>query len=248
MRYFLFLILTFFSISAFSQNLGSIQIGGNTTTGTIQSYAFTSSLDFSKKLKNLMIGSNSTYRWSEKSVSGSNQLALFENEFYTMDYISLELKKQFKVLAFTEDQSSYTRKVKFLSSVGIGAGLSILTKGRFKLSFSEALMPEKYESELKSSYDNESIRSSSRLKIEYKLKKVDISSINLYQPSIYSEKNLKYSQNLNFRSTNSITMPLTKTYSIGFTYTDSYIGYSHYLNPKIKAEDKSTSLVLKVCF
>ena len=151
---------------------------------------------------------------------------------------------KWKVIAFTEDERSYTRNINFRGAIGAGAERILVKTSTVKLSVSEAILPEYYWSKSNDVNNNFTIRSSSRLKFELNVKSITASSVTLFQPSIFSDRKTNFADNLNLRSTNTVSIKVHNHYSVGLIYTISYQGYPHFVNSSVSPTQENLSILV----
>lgn len=246
--------LLFFSIAALIANLSSAQqisksisLGADGSRGNFSSIGVTVKADIKKDTGKFTWALTPIYRWSEQSPYGQSKMNLYENEFYLTGNIARKFGA-WKILAFTEDEKSYMRNIKLRGSLGLGAAHDILERGGWDISISEVILPEYYWSSIDPTKNNFTVRLSTRFKLEYESSLFKLSSTTLYQPAIFSDREVDYASNLNLRSTNSLTYKIKKGYEIGVLYVYSYQGYPYYINKAVSPSQETASLILKMTF
>ena len=140
------------------------------------------------------------------------------------------------------------RKIDLRSSAGLGLGVSIIKNKKFDIVFSEVILPEYFWSSIKVSNNNFTVRASSRLRANYESGLIKISSVTLFQPAIYSSREVSFLDNLNMRSTNTIAIKIKKNLEVGLVYTYSYQGYPHYITNAVNPSQETASVLLKYTF
>jgi hypothetical protein len=241
-------VILFFLVNTnlLSQNEYDFKLGGDGNTGNYNSIGLT--LDLKTKLKDsnsIYQEYNTFYRLSAQSAYKSQKLNLYENELYLNLYNYKEIKK-FKFIVFSEIEHSFMRSIRYRANFGIGLGYTFVNSKIFKLNISEILLPEFFNSDLGEYYDVFNIRSSTRIKGEFIIDKVKLSTLNLIQPVFYNSKNItSLENNLNLRSFNELDFSISKYFSIGINYLLTIQGYSSYINAEIKPIEQTFFISLK---
>jgi hypothetical protein len=225
----------------------SISLGADGSRGNFSSVGVTVKADIKKDTGKFTWALSPTYRWSEQSPYGQSAMNLYENEIYLTGNLSRKFGA-WKILAFTEDEKSYMRNIQLRGSLGIGAAHDILERGGWDISVSEVILPEYYWSSIDQTKDNFTVRLSTRFKLEYESSLFKLSSTTLYQPAVFSDREVDYLNNLNMRSTNTVTYKIKKGYEIGILYVYSYQGYPYYINKAVSPSQETASLILKMAF
>ena len=70
----------------------------------------------------------------------------------------------------------------------------------------------------------------------------------LFQPSIISNRNVGFYENLNSRTISNLTFKINDHYNVGLSHILTYQGYPTYLNNQIKALEQTTNFVLTYSF
>jgi hypothetical protein len=247
MKFILTIILLAVSLPGFSQIKKSISVGGDGTRGNFSAIGITTKAELKRDTGSYQWNLNTTYRWSKQSAYGKSEMTQYENEVYLTGNISKQIGK-FKVIGFTEDERSYMRKIDLRSSAGLGLGVSIIKNKKFDIVFSEVILPEYFWSSIKVSNNNFTVRASSRLRANYESGLIKISSVTLFQPAIYSSREISFLDNLNMRSTNTIALKIKKNLEVGLVYTYSYQGYPHYITNAVNPSQETASVLLKYTF
>lgn len=225
----------------------SISLGADGSRGNFSSIGVTVKADIKKDTGKFTWALSPIYRWSEQSPYGQTKMNLYENELYLTGNIARKVGA-WKIMAFSEDEKSYMRNIKLRGSLGIGAAHDILERHGWDISVSEVILPEYYWSSIDQTKNNFTVRLSTRFKLEYESGLFKLSSITLYQPAIFSDRDVDYSSNLNMRSTNTLTYKIKKGYEIGVLYVYSYQGYPYYINKAVSPSQETASLILKMAF
>ena len=244
MKQIFIVILVVLAVEAHSQLKGSFQAGGNANYGNYSMISFHASADLVKEYSHHTWSFTPSYRWSRRSSYGSDKLNLYEDELYLDASWSKSIKNGWKMIAFTEDEKSFLRKMVLRASLGAGIGKQLIDTLGFNATLSEVILPEYYWSTMKSA-NNGVIRLSTRFKLIYENTRLIISSITLYQPAILSERDVTYSNNLNIRSTNSVTVKAGKKFSVGISHLLIYQGYPHYISISVKPLENDFAMNLK---
>lgn len=140
------------------------------------------------------------------------------------------------MICFGESENSYLKKIKFRGCLGLGYGYDIFRNDKVTIMISEVILPEEYYSDVNQSDNLFSLRSSTRVKFEYK-GKVTFKSITLIQPSLYSQPHVNFNDNINMRSNNSIDLKITKNMSVSLQTNLNFSTYPVYLDKKIENTD-----------
>ncbi len=247
MKYLILIIVILSAQLSSAQTTKSLSLGADGSRGNFSSVGVTLKADLKKDAGKYQYAWVSTYRWSEQSAYGKNTLNLYENELYGTGSITKQLGK-WKLMAFTEDEKSYLRKIRLRGSLGLGLGHSIIKARGFDVVISEVILPEYYWSSESVSKNNFTVRASTRFKFEYVKGIFKTSSVTLFQPAVFSTRDVSFNDNLNLRSTNSISFKLNTVIELGVLYTISYQGYPHYLNKAVSPSQETASLMVKCNF
>lgn len=241
-----FFILAFICLfnTGFSQISKSISLGANGSRGNFSSIGVTIRTELSKDTGRFNWSINPTYRWSEQSRPGESNMTMYESELYLASNLSRRIGK-WKITAFTESERSYMRKIDLRGSLGVGVGYDLIKSKELNLTISEIILPEYYWSAVNNVNDNFTVRSSTRLKLEIQKNSFKFNSMTLYQPAIFTNREVGYLDNLNVRSTNSITMVVSKGLEIGLLYVYSYEGYPAFVNQRVSPTQENISIMIK---
>lgn len=146
-----------------------------------------------------------------------NSFSLKEKEFYiNLSYSHYTKKPKLKFITFSENETSFLRKIWWRTTLGSGYSYKFYDKNNCLLEISEALMTEKID--YVSLPDFYSVRSSTRVKFIYNKTPFSISSISLVQPLLFSDGNVS---NLIIRSSTSVDVAISK--NVKFGIVDDYI-------------------------
>ena len=242
----LLIFLIFLSISCQAQVSKSISIGTSVNFGNLNSInlnvqsAFSS--DSSSKV-NWSINPTFTYTL----INQNNKFITYERESYLTLSLSHKFGKKFKVIGFADAENSYLRKTLFRFSGGAGVGYEIVNKNNCKLSISEVIMPEIYISEDRKK-NIISIRPSTRIKLLYNGERFKLESINYFQPSMWTSNNIKFINNINFKSNTTIEVPITKIISIGTQFSAQVFTLPTYFDSTTRIYDTNLSFLIKAYF
>jgi len=244
MRYLLLVTVLLLAQIGNGQIAKNLSIGANGSRGNFSSLGLTVKAEIKKDTGNYNWSINSNYRWSEQSPYGTARMNLYENEFYVTANLTKAIGRNWKLMSFTEDEKSFQRKINLRSSVGLGFGLTVIKTKKCTLNISELVLPEYYSSSSNMDMDNFTVRASTRIRFDAIKSQIKISSITLFQPAIYSDRQVSFQNNLNIRSTNSINLTLTKKYSIGLLYILSYQAYPYYINKAVNPLQETASIII----
>jgi hypothetical protein len=247
MRILILLIVLVLSQLSNGQISKTLSLGADCSKGNFSSVGLTVKAEIKKDSGQYTWSINPNYRWSEQSPYGSHDMNLYENELYNTANLSRQIGK-WKVLLFTEEERSFQRKINFRGSVGIGLGHSIIKNKSVNFNISEVILPEYYSSSSNSSMNNFTVRSSIRIRFDYTKQIFKLSSVTLFQPAIYSDRQVSFHDNLNIRSTNLVSVNVNKRYSVGLLYTLSYQGYPYYINKAVRPLQETASIIVGLIF
>ena len=233
-------------INSYAQFKGSAQIGGSANFGNYSMINLVESADFSRVTDKSSFSLLPSYRWTKKSAYGSNRLTQYENEPYVSASLTRK-EEEYRIMIFSETEASFLRKEKLRFALGAGIGKT-LKFSNGTISLSEIILPEKYWSNLGKTWDNISVRASTRIKVLVKIKNLDFSTVNLIQPPIWSQKTNRLGDNLNIRSTNTVTLNPMNKISICFTYNLIYQGYPNYINLSVRTSENDFTMGVKMAF
>jgi hypothetical protein len=246
MRYLLLVAVLLLAQISNGQIAKNLSLGADGARGNFSSLGLNVKAEIKKDTGKYAWSINSNYRWSEQSPYGTTSMNLYESELYTTANLTKDLGRNWKLMGFTENEKSFQRKINLRSSVGLGFGLSIIKTKKCTLNISELILPEYYSSSSNADMNNFTVRASTRFRFDAIHSLVKVSSITLFQPAIYSDRQVSFNNNLNIRSTNSITLSLNKKYSIGLLYVLSYQGYPYYINKAVSPLQETASIIVGI--
>lgn len=245
-------ILIFLSLSLFGQTdttkIGmNLSLGGNYTGGNFSIYSFYIKSSLTGEWKNNELNLSPNFQYSQIANDGVN-FKLRERElYYNLSYT--KRWNNFRALLYNESENSFLRKVDFRTSAGMGVGYKFIKTKQVELDISELVLPEFLLSTFGNDFDNFAIRLSTRLKFVYNHKNFKISSITLFQPSLYTIKNgnihINFVDNINLRSSNSIEYSPFNWFSIGIGNEVILQTYSASINPNVRPVDYNLSLFFR---
>lgn len=241
MRFYTFLLLFCSYSFSFSQVTKSVALGSSMTLGNLNSININAQAAFSKDTGRINWNINPMFNYT--LVKEATIFKTFERESFLTASISKRYGK-WKLIGFCDMENSYLRKVLYRVSSGLGAGITIYENSKCKATISEVLMPEYFLSDDISRSERFSIRASTRLKLKYS-GKVNFESISFFQPALWTTGNLRITDNLNFRTTNTLDIPLSKKISVGAQFVMSLFTLPHYLDKTVKISDSRLSILLK---
>lgn len=222
----------------------SITLGGNYQQGNINNTTITSAGELSGYGRNHFWSILPTYKYLINDLSPSNASVSKQNELYSVQNYTFRTNQIFKLMVFSEIEHSQIKRIDLRANLGFGAGLKILKTDRLEILASEVMLPDYYKSLLiklaHPQRDNLSLRMSTRLKIQYKLdKNITFTSVNLFQPAIYTKTlnydyNISTNQNTNFRSSNQIDFLIKGGLSMGISIDYLYQTYLQWIQENDK--------------
>jgi hypothetical protein len=250
MKYLPFFIMMIVSLSSFSQTNDSIRysitIGGQYQSGNVNSSLFSTMLDVSGYRSKHSWSILPTYKYFYNSKSPSNSSPSEQNEFYSVQNWNWRNDKPIRMLFFSEIEHSQIKKIQLRYNIGWGVGFKIIKSNNIDLGLSEVLLPDYYQSmnilniNSKNSVlqrNNESIRSSTRLKFTLKKSNISIISVIMIQPALYTKdydgQSISILDNTNFRSTEQIDFTINNGLSYGLMFDYDYQSYLGYINYKL---------------
>ena len=246
MRIFLALIFILLTNQSLGQVKGFLSFGGDLNSGNFNSVGVTIKGELKIDTNQKQLTVSPSYRWSEQS-SGTDEMQKYEDELYLTSNLTKSIKN-WKVLGFAEAERSYLRKIDLRSSVGVGAGYEIFNCKGWSVNLSEVLLPEYYWSDVNSQWNNFTVRASTRFKVEYESVILKITSVSLFQPSIFSSRETSFLYNLNARNNTAVSIKIANKYEVGLSYVMTYQGYPAYINSAIRPAQQNSSVFLKYSF
>ena len=151
-----------------------------------------------------------------------------------------DLKKGFSLIAFSDFEHSYSKRIDLRVAGGIGIKKEISGKG-FRTNTS--LAPVYDDMLIKGNWEN-SFRVSLRQSISREVLGVLISNVVLYQPAFWSKSGFTGSNNTNLSNNLDITRKISKTVSIGISYESWTSTLPTKFNEGLKATDQRVSFTL----
>lgn len=241
-RNIILIICMFASGNAYSQIKTSVGLGANVSTGNSEIYGINSKAS---------LGSldNSNHQWgiSPNFVytmvrNDNNEYQTKQREAYMTGSYSTKIGKS-KIIGYGELENSFNKKIDLRSSLGAGWGYDLIRNEKVTLLFSEAIMGESYQSSINTSKNLQSIRLSTRIKLEIK-KPIKFTSITFFQPGIVSDVKIPFRNNINLRSNNTIEIPINKRMSFNINCDVNGSTYSRFVDPTVKSYDVITSFMI----
>jgi hypothetical protein len=252
MRFNFIFLLLFIHTFCFSQNDSSklklnLSIGGNYTGGNFNLYNLFVKSSLSKSWKDNEVYFSPNFQYSQISNDRVN-FKLREREiYYNLSYT--KRWDNFRLLVYNEFENSFLRKVDFRGSMGMGAGVKIFKKRNLELDVSEMVLPEFLLSNFGNNFDNFALRLSTRLKFVFSQNNFKLSSVSLFQPSLYTVKNgtdiINFKDNLNLRSLNSLEYSPLKWFSIGINNEVIFQTYSNSIDSNVSPIDYNISVFFR---
>jgi hypothetical protein len=151
-----------------------------------------------------------------------------------------DLKKGFSLIAFSDLEHSYSKKIDLRVAGGIGIKKEINGKG-FRTNTS--LAPVYDDMLINGDWEN-SFRISVRQSISREVLGVLISNIVLYQPAFWSKSGFTGSNNTNLSNNLEITKKISKTISLGISYESWTSTLPIKFKDELKATDQRVSFTL----
>lgn len=248
-----FLVLfLFFCTFCFSQTDSSklklnLSIGGNYTGGNFNLYTLFVKSSISKSWNKNEVSFSPNFQYSQISNDRINFKLREREVYYNLSYT--KRWDNFRVLIYNEAENSFLRKIDFRGSLGIGAGVKIFKSDNLELDISEMILPEFLISNFGNDFDNFALRLSTRLKFVYSQNNFKLSSITLFQPSLYTIKNgdeiVYFKDNLNLRSLNSLEYSPLKWFSIGLNNEIIFQTYSNSIDSNVSPIDYNFSIFFR---
>jgi hypothetical protein len=181
-------------------------------------------------------------------IKNKDDYETYEKETFFTSSISRHFGK-WKIISFSDAENSYLRKIRFRVSSGIGLGYVLLHNSMFKISISEVIMPEYYLSEPSEedsvNRENFTLRPSTRFKLKYS-HKFTFESISFIQPAIWTSSDIRFKDNINFRTTNTLDAPIGKKISIGFQFIMQIFTLPNYFDDNVRIIDSKLSFIAKL--
>jgi hypothetical protein len=224
-----------------------LNLGGNISLGNFTTYNLIFRSENELRWNNIEINLNPKFQYSQISTAGI--LRLREREVYT----TLSFTKRnnnWRFLFFGELEHTFLRKIDLRTSFGFGIGKKLIKTKNLELDISEVLLPEITISDFNNNrLDNFALRPSTRIKFVWEKTPLKFTSINLFQPSIYTVKNggniIPFVDNINARSLNNFEVSIAKHISLGVGTEVIIQTYPSSLNPTVMPVDWIISLFIK---
>jgi len=173
----------------------------------------------------------------------NGDIILTRREFYNTLTLSKKISNNYKLIGFSEVESSLVQKLNLRYNIGVGPGFKYIKNGN-EISISEVILLESLNSNIKSVDDYFLIRLSTRVKFILKTQFGSLSSTNLLQPAIYTTQDINVNKHMICRSNNKIEFDVNKVFKTGFTYDLSYRSYTTYLVKTVKPFDWNTNFFI----
>jgi len=239
------LTLALLSLAGFSQSKpkDAFGIGGTYQLGNSKGYSITSQLYLYNDSSQTQWSFNPSYIYMMGSDANNNYIKKQEEK-----YLSVTLSHKWdgmKFIAMGEAEQSYMKKIDLRYSFGAGISFNIIRTPKTVFTFSEAVMPQRYNSSTNSKMDLNSVAMSSRIRFDWS-GPIKITSVVLVQPSIWSENHVSMGNNFNMNGNIKFEMPLYKNISLALVNVINASTYSAFVNPSVKPVDYSSSLQLTV--
>jgi hypothetical protein len=250
----LFLLILLF---IFNSNIGisqsdslnfkiDLNLGGNVNVGNFTTYNLIFRTDNEFRWKQNEIVFSPKFHYSEILTNG--RLSLREREFY-VNYGFTKRSDKWRTILFGELEHTFLRKIDLRTSFGVGFGKKIFKNKYFEIDVSEVILPELTISDFGKNYDNFAIRASTRLKFIWEREPFKVSSITIFQPSLYTMRNggiqVPLIDNISARSLNNFEVSISKPLSFGVGNEVIIQTYSYYLNPTVMPIDWMISFFIK---
>ena len=244
------LFLCFISKAAFASNdslRNAIAMQGSYTSGNFNNYSLGLRTDskFTNQSNNLEFSTIGKFT--------KVNYILREKEAYS-NFTYSYTKTNKKILIFTENESSYLRKINWRGSIGLGYGYKFINKKDNLSEISEALMPERINFNYSPKLDSlnfinlTSVRLSTKLKLILTKSNFKFSFITLIQPPIWNSINIGWSDNMIIRNSTSISVLISKSLQLGIV--DDYVMNTYPANVLHikKPYDNSMNFFIKMNF
>lgn len=231
------LLLSLMLMMSYGQFRTNTSLGGNYNNGNSGLFLTTMQSDIHFDSTKFHPSIQPYFCYSEVKSSGQWVTKQRESYLATSFYSKY---KDYNLYLFTDVENSLLKQFNIKASVGFGIGKYIKYKNTFT-STSIALMPEYY-----SSFTN---RTEKSLRLSFRVhynvsSKVNFNTVTLIQPAILMDPFIGYGNNFNFRSTNSLTYPITNNLSIGCQVLVATSTLSTYTVPALKPTDLTTSFII----
>jgi hypothetical protein len=242
MRLLFFLIWFFNSFTVISQVSKSFSLGSSFNFGNLNSININTQSSFSKDTGKLNWSLSPIFQYT--LIRQSQKYVTFEREAFITSSVSHQYGK-WKLIGFADMENSFLRKVLFRGSFGLGVGYTLVDIKNWKFTVSEVLMPEYFLSEDKNVGQRFTLRPSTRIKLKYS-NKINFESITFFQPPIWTSGNIPFKNNINFRTTNTVDVPVAKRLSLGAQFMMQLFTLPAYFDSSIKMMDSRILFILKI--
>ena len=176
-------------------------------------------------------------------ISVNDNIVLARREGYNTLSISHVLNSKWKIIAFSEVDHSYIRKINLRWNGGFGPGYKWGNK-KYEINLSEVILAEGLSTVNNTVSNYLVVRASTRLKLGIKTKFGSFSSISHIQPAIYTNQGIGINEHFILRSLNKIEFIVNRHTTTGFTYESNFQSYPAYLNKNVKRFDWGTSFFI----
>jgi|GEM_PF-3936457 len=238
-------ILTLLSIAGVSQSKSkdTFTIGGSYQDGNNKQYSIITQLNLFNDSSKLRWDINPSYSFIESSDAKNNWIrkADEKNVSGTLSY----KWDGMKFIAMGEAEQSYIKKIDIRYSLGAGMSFNVINKKNINLTFSEAIMPERYVSSTNTLMNLTSVSASSRIKFVWN-SGVKVSMVVLAQPSIWSQSGVSGANNFDMQGNLKFEIPLYKKLSLSLINIFNESTYATYVNPSVKPIDYTTSIAITI--
>ena len=239
----LFLSICFyFSVSA--QVSKAVSLGTALNFGNLTAANVSFQTAFARDTGSLNWGVNTNFLIT--LIKKEKTYEIFERESFVTGTFSKRFGR-WKMIAFADAENSFLRKTLFRFSGGVGGGVDLLNRKGWKIAVSEVIMPEVYIPDDDVRPRLFSLRPSTRLKIKY-TGKVIFESIHFFQPSVWTTGNIRFVDNINYRSTHTLDIPVSRIITIGIQSTIQIFTLPAYLDTKVKWYDSRIAFLVKATF
>lgn len=234
---FFFLI---FSSNLYSQGILSVErlsVGGNFNTGNSESFQITSKATVmyeNKEAKNGIIFSPDYFIL----YTGNNTEFIKKSEDFRADFFGWkDLSKGYSIIAFSDIEHSYAKKIDLRVAGGIGIKKVI----NFKNLKSSTSIAPLYDEMFIRGARYSSTRISLRQSVSFTILDVNVSGMLLYQPSIISSSDLNLSDNTNSALNLEVSKKFSQKISLGIQYDSWYSSLPSIINNNVNRLDQRVS-------
>jgi len=220
---------------------GSAQVGFSASGGNLILYSTSFKGEIKQESPAVEWSINTSFVYGINLTGGNKKTQNRES------YLSMAFYKRWgpwKIVLFNENENSFLRKTIYRGNIGFGGAYKISLKGGFEIDLSQAVLPEFYFSENRSD-DKVTLRSSSRVKFVWSKGPCTLTSVTLIQPAIYTNPEVKSSDNFNMRSNTLFEVKVYKGISMGIGNETIVQTYPSYLYQSIRPYDYRFDFVIK---